>query len=83
MAALLGVQCDIYVPEEIDISTREYIAGEGARVEVVRGDYDMAVQVASEAASKLEGGILIQDTTAEGYQELPQVDLKSLNAFKL
>ena len=70
MARLLGVQAQVFVPRLMDEATRSHIASEGARVSVVQGTYDQAVQEASNYASE-DNAILIQDTAFEGYEDVP------------
>jgi diaminopropionate ammonia-lyase len=72
MARTLGVGASIYVPNDMDQPTRDFITGEGAQMFVVDGDYDKAVITASHEA-KSAGGTLIQDTAFEGYGEIPKV----------
>ncbi|KAJ5101693.1 Peptidase M20 [Penicillium alfredii] len=71
MARSLGITARIFVPQSMDESTRSLIAGEGAQVVVVAGDYDQAVQEASDAAQETAGALLIQDTAFEGYEDVP------------
>ncbi|OJD20686.1 hypothetical protein ACJ73_07980 [Blastomyces percursus] len=71
MAKLLRIQARIYVPALLDEATKTLISNEGAAVVSVSGNYDMAVQLASEAASSVSGGLLIQDTAFDGYEEIP------------
>lgn len=71
MARFLGVESQIFVPRSMDEATRGFIAAEGAHVSVVQGCYDMAVRQAFEQSRLIEGGILIQDTAFEGYEEVP------------
>ncbi|KAJ6029527.1 uncharacterized protein N7446_011125 [Penicillium canescens] len=71
MAGLLGIEARIFVPECMDQDTRDLIAGEGARIVVVKGDYDKAVQGALDESRLKEGALLIQDTAFEGYEDVP------------
>ncbi len=72
MAQLLGIQCDIFVPSYLNGTVRSSIAGEGARVVVIDGDYDYTVRQAR-IRSEVPDGLLIQDTAFEGYTEIAQV----------
>ncbi len=72
MAKYLGVEAHILVPTLMDKATRIRIAGEGAQVEIVDGDYDMAVHRADEQACAAEG-LLIQDNAFPGYEMVPMV----------
>lgn len=70
MARHLGVTARIFVPASMDEKTRNRIASEGAEVVVSHGDYDQAVEEAW-VASRNDGGLLIQDTAFDGYEEVP------------
>lgn len=70
MARLLGFSAHIFVPEGTSRGRIEGIAGEGASVEVVDGDYDAAV-----ARSAQEAGprcLVISDTSWPGYDGPPR-----------
>ncbi|KAJ5972316.1 uncharacterized protein N7479_002234 [Penicillium vulpinum] len=71
MARLLGIEARIFVPRSLNQSTRDLIAGEGARLVVVQGDYDQAVQEAVNETRVGRGVLLIQDTAFEGYVDVP------------
>ena len=73
VAKLLGVGCRIYVPRHMPSGTRDLITSEGARVVEVNGDYDLSVRQAGVAADTCEGGLLIQDTAFQQYEEICQV----------
>ncbi|CAG8216996.1 unnamed protein product [Penicillium olsonii] len=70
MARLLGIEARVFVPRSLNEGTRGLIAGEGARIVVVQGDYDQAVQAALEE-SRVQNVLLIQDTAFEGYEHVP------------
>ncbi|KAF7136910.1 hypothetical protein CNMCM5793_006572 [Aspergillus hiratsukae] len=70
MARHLGVTSGIFVPASMDEETRNRIASEGAEVVISDGDYDQAVKEAW-VASRNDGGLLIQDTAFDGYEEVP------------
>jgi diaminopropionate ammonia-lyase len=72
MAKILGLDCDILVPLNLDEPTQSLIASENARVVIVDGDYDETVQEARKQ-SDAPNGLLIQDTAFEGYTEIAQV----------
>lgn len=72
MGQYLNLITCIYVPRIMDKATQERIAGEGAYVKVVEGDYDQAVDTAAQA-SAASGGLLIQDTAWPEYEEIPRV----------
>ncbi|KAB8238340.1 tryptophan synthase beta subunit-like PLP-dependent enzyme [Aspergillus alliaceus] len=71
VARLLGTKADIFVPRSMDEGTQRRIGSEGARVIVVPSDYDQAVREAADAARAIDGGILVQDTAFEGYEDIP------------
>lgn len=72
MAKWLNVRAHIFVPKNMDESTQDRIAGEGALVEVVEGDYDLAVKYADREAAA-SNGLLIQDNAWPGYEDIPTV----------
>jgi diaminopropionate ammonia-lyase len=69
MAALLGLDADVYVPKGTATARIAAIEGEGARVTVVDGDYDRAV--ASAAATAGDRCLAIQDVGWPGYEQVP------------
>ncbi|KAI1982630.1 hypothetical protein LOZ53_006236 [Ophidiomyces ophidiicola] len=71
MAKLLGIAATIFVPGLLDSYTQNLIATEGCEVILINGDYDTTVRAASEQAMLLPNGILIQDTSFEGYEKIP------------
>ncbi|KAI9870607.1 MAG: hypothetical protein M1830_004052, partial [Pleopsidium flavum] len=71
MAKYLDLEAHIVVPSIMDKVSQERIASEGALIEVVEGDYDLAVKIADQEAA-VSGGLLIQDTAWPGYDEIPR-----------
>ncbi|QKX54709.1 uncharacterized protein TRUGW13939_01797 [Talaromyces rugulosus] len=71
MARLLGIEAQIFIPSAIDQETKNLIAGEGAKLIIVQGDYDRAVQEALGESSTQNNALLIQDTAFEGYEDVP------------
>ncbi|KAL2845055.1 hypothetical protein BJY01DRAFT_235064 [Aspergillus pseudoustus] len=71
MARTLGIEARIYVSESMDDGTRGRITGEGARIVAIDEDYDQAVLEALRVSGEVEGGLLIQDTALDGYEEVP------------
>ncbi|KFX95459.1 hypothetical protein V490_03856 [Pseudogymnoascus sp. VKM F-3557] len=71
MAKLLHLPAEIFVPRAVKDHERGLIMNEGATVIVVEGDYDAAVRSAAEKATTLPSGLLIQDTSFEGYEDIP------------
>jgi len=74
MGKLVGVEeSRIFVPKDLGSKAKELIAGEGAEVVVVDGDYDEAVRVAHRWGEETSGGMLIEGTAFEGYEDVPRV----------
>lgn len=71
IASLLQLRAEIFVPRFMNMETRELIASEGAEVIFVDGDYDAAVSEASRQANAASTGLLVQDTSFEGYEVTP------------
>ena len=69
MAALLGLDADVYLPRGTAAARIDAIKGEGARVTVVDGDYDAAVATA--AATAGDRCLAIQDVGWPGYEQIP------------
>ena len=69
MAALLGLDADVYLPRGTAAARIDAIKDEGARVTVVDGDYDTAVAAA--AATAGERRLVIQDVAWPGYEQVP------------
>lgn len=61
----------IYVPRGMYASTKALIAGEGAEVVTVDGDYDDAVAACWEACQRRTGGVMVQDNAFDGYEVIP------------
>lgn len=70
MAAYFGVAATVFVPEVMLPETAQRIAGEGAKVVWVDGDYDEAVRRAA-ACAEQAGHALVQDTAWAGYEQVP------------
>ncbi len=66
-AHLLGLDALIFVPKHTKRARIDGIESEGARVVVVEGNYDTAVEIASR-----QDGIIIQDTGYSGYEDIPK-----------
>jgi len=71
MAAQFGVGATVFVPAVMLPEAAARIAGEGAQVVWVDGDYDAAVRRAAEFAGAQPGRALVQDTAWDGYEEVP------------
>ena len=73
---LLGVkEVKIFVPRGLNGSIVESIEmeGEGVEVLVVEGCYDDSVEVAHRWGKENEGGMLIEGTAFEGFEDVPKV----------
>jgi len=73
MAKIFGIKATVFVPNWLDESSRSIIASEGAVVVVADGDYDLAVQSAFKYANQTPQVLLVQDTSFQGYEEIPWV----------
>ncbi len=67
---MLGHDCQIYVHEETSQPRIDAIAEYGAKVTVVKGNYDDAVRQCSVDAGK-NGWEVISDTSWDGYTKVP------------
>jgi diaminopropionate ammonia-lyase len=72
MANLLDTEARIFVPDVVDPAAVELIRAEGAEVNVLTEPYDTTVRLAAEFASGQERTILVQDTSWDAYEEIPQ-----------
>lgn len=72
MARILGIQARIYVPRTVNDEAIRFISSEGAKVTVSRKDYDGAMGEAWDEASTTQGGLFVQDTAFEGYEDIPE-----------
>lgn len=72
MGHWLGLPVEIHVPSGMHASTIDFIESEGATVVRSKGSYDDAV-LETQAASKKEVGILVQDFAFGDYEDIPQV----------
>ena len=69
MARTLGLEATVLVPSAMLEARQAAIAGEGARVQVVAGTYDDAVEQAAALAGP--DRLVIQDTAWPGYETVP------------
>jgi diaminopropionate ammonia-lyase len=69
-ARILGHSAAIVVPPGVHPSAVQAIVDEGATVTQVDGSYDDAVAAAATLTGEI-GGLLVQDTAWDGYEEIP------------
>lgn len=69
-AALVGLPARIFLPEGVSDEAVEGIRSEGAEAAVLAIAYDDVVARAA-AEAQAEGSMLVQDTSWEGYEEIP------------
>lgn len=69
-ARLAGRRAVIVIPRGVSDVAIDAIRDEAADVRVIEGDYDAAVRTAAEYAVAT-GGVLVQDTAWDGYEEVP------------
>ena len=70
MAAMLGCEATIFVPDNMVESRIQAIKDEGAAVEVIEGTYDAAVARSAELGS--DNCLVISDTAWDGYNRVPR-----------
>ncbi|HVM20886.1 MAG TPA: pyridoxal-phosphate dependent enzyme [Egibacteraceae bacterium] len=71
MAAHFDVGATVFIPSVMLPETAHRIAGEGATVVRIDGDYDEAVRRAAAFAEEQPNRALVQDTAWEGYTDIP------------
>jgi diaminopropionate ammonia-lyase len=71
MAAHFGVGATVFIPAVMLPATADRIAGEGATVIRIDGDYDEAVRQAAAFADEQPDRALVQDTAWDGYTDIP------------
>ena len=70
-ARVLGQKAVIMMPKGSQPARFENIRAEGALTTIEELNYDDCVRKAAKAAAETPGGVLIQDTAWEGYEEIP------------
>ena len=72
VARLVGVPAHIFVPSGITDKAKAAIASEGAELTVMDIPYDDVVKHATAVAAELgDAGLLVQDSSWPGYEEVP------------
>ncbi len=67
----LGQKCVVRMPKGTTQTRLENIAKENAVVTIEDLNYDDCVRMAAKEAQETPGGIMVQDTAWEGYEEIP------------
>lgn len=70
VAALLGLESTILVPDGTSQARIDAISSEGATVEIVDGTYDDAIAASARLAD--DGHLVVSDTSWEGYVAAPR-----------
>lgn len=70
MARLAGLDAHIIVPEHVAAARVDAIRDEGARIEIIDGTYEDAVERSAELIG--ERTLVISDTAWPGYEEIPE-----------
>ncbi len=78
----LGQKSVVYMPKGSSEERLENIRKEGATAEIMPMNYDDCVRLASEMAQK-NNWALIQDTSWEGYEEIPQLIMQGYSTMAL
>lgn len=67
----LGQKAVVYMPKGTQQIRLANIQKEGATATIETVNYDECVRLAAAEASKTRGGVMVQDTAWEGYEEIP------------
>jgi len=71
-ASKLRQKSVVYMPAGSTQHRLQRIRNEGADASITDLNYDDAVRLASEHAANTPGGVVVQDTAWEGYEEIPR-----------
>ena len=72
MAKYLNCKAEIFIPFGVSPEAVAAIESEGAVIHKTEASYDVAVEKARVFTESILGAVLIQDTSWEGYEEIPQ-----------
>ena len=72
MAKYLGCQAEIFIPFGVSPEAIAAVESEGALIHETNASYDFAVDEARKFTESILGAVLIQDTSWDGYEEIPQ-----------
>ena len=67
----LGQKAVVYMPKGSTKTRLQHILDEGAEATIEEENYDECVRMAADAASKVENGVVVQDTAWDAYEEIP------------
>ena len=71
MGKYLGCKVNIFIPFGVSPEAIAAIESEGAVIHKTESSYDVAVEKAQDFKESVSGAILIQDTSWDGYEEIP------------
>ena len=70
-ASRIGQKSVIYMPKGCPLVRLENIRREGAEAYITESNYDDTIRFTAELAEKTPGGVIVQDTAWEGYEDVP------------
>jgi len=70
-AAQIGQKSIIYMPKGCPQVRLENIKREGAEAYITESNYDDTIRFTAELAKNTPGGVIVQDTAWEGYEDIP------------
>jgi len=70
-ASRIGQKSVIYMPKGCPRVRLENIRREGASAHITEMNYDDTIRFTAELAEKTPGGVIVQDTAWEGYEDIP------------
>ncbi|MCL1835802.1 MAG: diaminopropionate ammonia-lyase [Oscillospiraceae bacterium] len=70
-ASQIGQKSVIYMPKGCPLVRLENIRREGAEAYITDSNYDDTIRFTAELADKTPGGVIVQDTAWEGYEDIP------------
>ncbi len=71
-AGRLGIRCIVKMPAGSTVSRLENIANENAEAAIEDANYDECVRMIAALAEEIEGSVIVQDTSWEGYEQIPE-----------
>jgi len=70
-ASRIGQKSVIYMPKGCPLVKLENIRREGAEAHITEMNYDDTIRFTAELAGKTPGGVIVQDTAWDGYEDIP------------